>query len=347
MERGTVRGQGHRRAAAPGRGNPAGGPLNVLPRTGFEVELLAPRGASRLDLAVELARRCAGRVLWRFHVDTESSAAPGVRTFWHLTPAFDVLDGAGRLRCSLVDDTTIVADLDATAPPRPGWFRVLSDDPRLLRLVQRYADPEEGIGSVLAPVAEVFGAPVVEVGGVHRLDDVAGATIALAAPLPGERERPCELVTPPFTEDHGERLEELLGPARDLGFSVPLEAAVHVNLDAGPFRDVAVFRRLVELFAGREDLHRRFGTNPHCRRLGALPPDLVDLVGAEWAGWEPLRAAAARTAVTKYCDVDVTRVLGVRSGPDVLEVRLLPGSDDGVAIARQAAQLRGSLRSTR
>ncbi len=28
----------------PGRGNPAGGTLNALPRTGFEVELLAPRG---------------------------------------------------------------------------------------------------------------------------------------------------------------------------------------------------------------------------------------------------------------------------------------------------------------
>ncbi|MEW9264341.1 amidoligase family protein [Kineococcus endophyticus] len=316
-----------------------------MPRTGFEVELLAPRGASRLDLAVDLARRCGGRVVRRFHVDTESSATPGVRAFWHLTPAFDVVDDAGNLRCSLVDDTTIVADLDASAPARPGWFRVLSDDPRLLRLVLRYADPAEGIGSVLTPVAAVFGSQVVEVAGVHRLDDSAGATIALAAPLPGERERPCELVTPPFTDRHDERLEELLAAARDLGFSVPREAAVHVNLDAAGFRDVARFRQVVEFFAAREDLHRRFATNPHCRRLGPLPADLVDLVGRDWPDWESLRAAAARTAVTKYADVDVTRVLRVRPGPDVLEVRLLPGSVDGVAIARQAAQLWGSLRS--
>ncbi|WP_432526123.1 hypothetical protein [Kineococcus mangrovi] len=155
------------------------------------------------------------------------------------------------------------------------------------------------------------------------------------------------MVTPPLTGDHAERLEELLAPARDLGFSVPLEAAVHVNLDAGPFRDVGGFRRVVEFFAGREELHRRFGTNPNCRRLGPLPADLVDLVQRRWPDWDSLRAAAARTAVTKYADVDVTRVLGVRPGPDVLEVRLLPGSADGVAIARQAAQLWGSLRSTR
>ncbi len=51
---------------------------------------------------------------------------------------------------------------------------MLSDDPRLLRLVQRYADPAEGIGSVLAPVAAVFGSEVAEVAGVHRLDDAAG-----------------------------------------------------------------------------------------------------------------------------------------------------------------------------
>ncbi len=287
----------------------------------------------------------------RFHVDTESSATPGVSAFWHLTPAFDVVDGTGTHRCSLVDDTTIVADLDGAAPARPGWFRVLSDDPRLLRLVQRYADPAEGIGSVLAPVAAVFGAQVVEVAGVHRLDDTAGATIALAAPLPGERERPCELVTPPFTDRHAEHLEDLLEPARDLCFSVPREAAVHVNLDAEGFRDVARFRQVVEFFAARDDLHRRFGTNPHCRRLGPLPDELVDLVGRDWPDWESLRAAAARTPVTKYADVDVTRVLGLRPGPDVLEVRLLPGSVDGVAIVRQAAQLWGSLcsagRSTR
>ena len=309
-------------------------------RAGFEVELLAPAGASRLDLAQEIASRAGGSVRRRFHVDTEASATPGVAAFWHLTPAFDVVDAAGEPVCSLVDDTTIVADLDAGAPPRPGWYRILSDDPRLLRLVERHADPAEGIGSVLDPVAELFGAPVREVRGVRRLDDGAGATIAMAAPLPGERERPCEVVTPPWERDHVRHLEELLAPARDLGFTVPAEAAVHVNLDAEPFRDVARFRHVVSVFAGRrEELRERFGTNPRCTRLGPLPADLVELVRADWPDWTSLRAVAARTGVTKFSDVNLTRVLGVRPGPDVLEVRILPGSIDGEEIGRGFDQL--------
>ncbi len=314
-------------------------------RAGFEVELLAPAGASRLDLARELAARAGGSVRRRFHVDTEGSTTPGVRAFWHLTPAFDVLDAAGGPVCSLVDDTTIVADLDATAPPRPGWYRVVSDDPRLLRLVERHADPAEGIGSVLDPVAGLFGTRVREVRGVHRLDDAAGASIALAAPLPGERERPCEVVTPPWADDHARRLEELLGPARDLGFTVPAEAAVHVNLDAAPFRDVRAFRHVVTTFGERRaELAQRFGTNPRCTRLAPLPPDLVELVRADWEDWASLRAAAARTAVTKFSDVNLTRVLGVRPGPDVLEVRTLPGAVDGDSIGARFAQLVDLLR---
>nr|WP_106211871.1 amidoligase family protein [Kineococcus rhizosphaerae] len=319
-----------------------------MSRRGFEVELLAPPGASRFDLAVELAGRSGGRVVRRFHVDTEGSANPGVRTFWHLTPAFDVVGADGELRCSLVDDTTIAADLDAQAPPRPGWYRVVSDEPRLLRLVQRHADPAEGIGSVLATTAELFGTAVREIGGVHRLDDGAGATIAMAAPLPGERERPCEVVTPPFADDHARRLEDLLGPARDLGFTVPTEAAVHVNLDAGPFRDVGAFRHVVRTFGRRrEELRGLFGTNPHCRRLAPLPAELLEVVERDWPDWAAVRAAAAATPVTKFSDVNLTRVLRVRPGPDVLEVRVLPGSIDGVEIARQADQLSEVLRGTR
>jgi hypothetical protein len=320
----------------------------ALPRAGFEVELLAPAGVSRLDLAEEIASRAAGSVHRRFHVDTESSSTPGVATFWHLTPAFDVVDRAGGLLCSLVDDTTIVADLDPKAPAKPGWYRILSDDPRLLRLVERHVDPAEGIGSVLEPVAELFGARVQDVRGVRKLDDRAGATIAMAAPLPGERERPCEVVGPPWEHDHVRHLEDLLRPARDLGFTVPAEAAVHVNLDAAPFRDVERFRHVVTTFGERrEELRTRFRTNPRCTRLAPLPAELVELVRADWPDWATLRTAAARTAVTKFSDVNLTRVLGVRPGPDVLEVRILPGAVDGVAIGEQFGQLVELLRSTR
>ncbi|WP_432522653.1 amidoligase family protein [Kineococcus sp. SYSU DK006] len=309
-------------------------------RAGFEVELLAPPGASRRDLAEDLARRRGGSVRPFFHVDTEGSAVPGVDAFWHLTPGFRVLDAAGEPVCSLVDDTSVVADLDARARPRPGWYRVVSDDARLLRLVARHADPAAGIGSVLGPVAALFGTPVQQLGAVHRVDDAAGATIAMAAPLPGERERVCEVITPPVEAGHEEVLEALLAPARALGFSVPREAAVHVHLDAAPFRDPGRFAAVVRSFGGRRrELHERFGTNPHCRRLAPLPAELVELCARRWPDWESLRAAAARTPVTKFCDLNVTRVLGLRPGPDTLEVRILPGALDGASIAARLADL--------
>jgi len=296
---------------------------------GFELELLAPRGASRRDLADELARRCGGRVRPAFHTDSERSAAVGVERFLHLTPAFDVLDAAGDLRCHLVDDTTIAADLEASAPPRPGWYRVLSDDPRLLRLVAARADPAEGIGSVLAPVAELFGVAVETVGDVRRVQDAAGATIALAAPLPGERERPCEVVTPPLAAGHRAALDALLSAARDLGFTVPREAAVHLHLDGGPFQRVGAFANVVRLFGHwRAALWELLATNPHCRRLAPLPPALLDVVEHPHADWEALRTAAAATGVSKFCDVNLARVLGLRPGAQTLEVRLLPGSLD-------------------
>ncbi|WP_308469967.1 amidoligase family protein [Kineococcus rubinsiae] len=303
---------------------------------GLEVELLAPRGASRRDLADELARRCGGRVRPVFHTDSEPSAAPGVERFLHLTPGFDVLDAAGALRCSLVDDTTIVADLDPGAPPRPGWYRILSDDPRLLRLVAARTDPAEGIGSVLAPVAELFGVEVETLGAVRRVQDAAGATIALAAPLPGERERPCEVVTPPLAAGHREALEPLLSAARDLGFTVPREAAVHLHVDGAPFQQAVAFSNVVRLFGTwRAALWELFATNPHCRRLAPLPAALVELVEEPGADWERLRTQAAGTGVSKFCDVNLARVLGLRPGPQTLEVRLLPGAIDADEVLAQ------------
>ncbi|WP_323132651.1 amidoligase family protein, partial [Kineococcus indalonis] len=277
------------------------------------MELLAPRGRSRRDLAAELARRAGGSVRPVFHTGSEASAAPGVERFWHLTPGFEVLDAAGAPLCRLVDDTTIVRDLDPAAAPVPGWYRVVSDDARLLRLVAAHADPAAGIASVLDPVAALFGTRTRTTGAVVRLEDGAGASIALAAPLPGERERPCEVVTPPLERDHLAALEALLAPARALGFTVPAEAAVHLHLDAAPFRDVAAFRGVVRLFGPwGAGLRHLLGTNPACRRLGAPAPQLVELAEREWSSWEELRAAAAGTGVSKYRDVNLTGVLGTR-----------------------------------
>lgn len=311
-------------------------------RTGFEVELLAPAGSDRRVLADDLAVRCGGSVRRSFHTDSEPSAVPGVGVFRHLSPAFDVVGPDGAPVARLVDDITIESDLAAaprTPPGHRGWFRVLCDDARLLRLVERHVDPEATLPDVLAPVAALFGTRVELLGASARVNDATGATVAVAMPVPGGRERPCEVVTPPLTRDHGAALDALLAPARALGFTVPAEAAVHLHVDAAPFRRSAAFANLVRLFGRwREPLWAALGTNPACRRLAPLPADLVALVDRDAdLPWPELAAAARATGLTKYADVNLTQLVAARPARDTVEVRILPGSSDAAEVLGRAA----------
>lgn len=305
-------------------------------RTGFEIELMAPPGLSRRTLADDLAARCGGRVRPVWHHDSEPSLVPGLGRFLHLTQGFEVRGPDDRLVCTLVDDVTLLDGLDPRAPAPDGWFRVLSDDARLLALLAAHSDPGGTLPGVLDDTAELWGTAVEPIGDVYRLDDPAGITIALAAPAGGERERPCEIVTPPLTGDHGAALEKLLGPARALGFTVPLEAAVHLHLDGPPFRRPYALANVIRLFAyWREPLRALLQTNPACRRLAPLPAPLVDAVRGTPSRDDLVRAAAAGQ-LTKFFDVNLTQLLRDKPRRDTLEVRILPGAADTADIMNRA-----------
>jgi Putative amidoligase enzyme len=307
--------------------------LELHRRIGFELELLAPRGSSRRTLADALAQACGGHVQPVWHEDSEPSLVKRLGRFLHLTQGFAVFRDSGDLLCTLVDDVTIVADLDPSRPALPGWHRLLTDDPRLLHLLARVSDPGGPLETALEGAASLWGVTAEQHGKVWRVES-AGATIALATTLGGERERPCEIITPPLVANHAEALEELLGPARDLGFTVPVEAAVHVHLDGAPFRDAAAFANVVRLFAyWREPLRELLGTNPNCRRLAPLPAELVDLVTGTPTR-EELRDAASRGGLTKFFDVNLTQLLRDAPVRDTIEVRILPGTvvaDEAIA----------------
>ena len=326
---------------------PRSGPLTE--RIGFEVELLAPPGRSRADLADLVAERSGGLVRRFFHTDSEPSLVPGMDHFIHLTQGFAVEDADGRPLARLVDDITIRHDLDPQAPPRPGWYRIISDEPRLMRLTHRLADPLAPLHTVLDPLAEAFGVRAEHVDGVVRVDDGEGATVAMGAPLPGERERPCEVITPPIDHDHRARLEELLAPARQLGFTVPAEAAVHLHVDAEPLRDVHTFANLVRLFsAWRGRLREALGTNPRCRRLAPLPTAVVELVrdGVPHR-WPDLCAAVSGLGLTKFADVNLTALVAPRAVKDTVEIRCLPGSIDADAVLARAELVESLLQRCR
>lgn len=316
---------------------------------GCELELLAPPGSSRRALAEAYARAAGGSVRAFFHPQSELSLVPNTPVFENLTLGFEAVDADGRPIASCVDDLTLVDDLDRSRPPREGWFRVISDDARLLNLVARTGRADAGPLEAVARVAELFGTePEVFPEGMVRVTDRNRAPIAIATPLPGERERPCEIVTPPLAGDHAARLDALLGPARDLGFTVPKEAATHVHFDGAALRDPRAFRNLVRLVATWSPaLKRLVGTNPRCRRLGAWPAALHDVVeAADFVAldWEEAQARLAEVGLTKYCDVNVKNIVHDVPDKPTIEVRVLPGTIETVAILDGAALFEGLLR---
>lgn len=306
-------------------------------RIGFEIELMAPPGVSRRSLADDLAARTGGRVRPVWHRDSEPSLVPGLGRFLNLTLGFAVDRPDGSPLCTLVDDITLIDGLDPRTPAPPGWFRVLSDDSRLLGLLAERCDPAAPLDTVLDPAAALWGVKPEQIGDVVRLDDATGSTIALAAPAGGERERPCEVITPPLAANHHEALAELLTPARELGFTVPVEAAVHLHFDGGPFRRAPALANVVRLFAHwREPLRALLQTNPACRRLAPLPGPLVAAT-TQRPGWDELKRAADEGGLTKFFDVNLTQLFAEHPIRDTVEVRILPGAIDPGEIVNRAA----------
>ncbi len=316
---------------------------------GVEAELMAPAGASRATLAERIAHAHDGRVRRGFLAQTEPSKAPGVEVFDNLTLAFRVERQDGSWVASCVDDLTLQHDLDRSAPPQPGWFRVLSDDRRLLHLVMQLGSAEGSLDDALAPLATAFGTELERFpGGMRRVRDIAGAPVALGAPLPGERERPCELVTAPITDDHGATLDALLGHARALGFFVPRESATHVHFDARPLHSAAAVRNLVRLWTTwSATLRALVGTNPACRQLGDWPEALhrcVEAPGFVALDWPQARAALAGVGLSKFCDFNLLGLASERPSKPTVEVRVLPGAIETEPIVMGAALFESVLR---
>lgn len=312
-------------------------------KLGVEIELLAPPGRSRQDLAVAIATHTTGAQVRRiFHPQGEPSKVPGTPVFENLTLGFVVEDAQGNMLAQCVDDLTLQDDLDRQHPPRPGWYRIVSDDARLLRLIMRHADPAAPLQTVLDPIASLFGTRVEQgEGGMARVRDESGASIAIGAPLPGERERPCELITPPIESDHLDRLEDLLGLARSLGFGIPAEGAIHLHFDATPLCSASAVVNLVTLLGLHgETLKQQLGANPRCRRLGAWPQELFDLVASPTfvhLTWEEAQAQLAQLSLTKYCDFNLRNLVHSVPNKHTFEVRILPVWLHGQQIVEAAA----------
>ena len=298
-------------------------------RMGVEVELLAPPGKSRLDLASTIARSYGAKLERFFLPQTEPSLVLGTPVFHNLTLGFRIAHREGGWIASCVDDLSLQSDLNREAAPVPGWYRILSDDERLLRLISNQCDAHEPGDQVLNPLASLFGT-VAEMGpdGMVRVNDSHGATIAIAAPLPGERERACELVTAPLESHHQQHLDRLLGAARSLGFYAPVEGATHLHFDAGALQSAGAMANLVHLWKTHAPCIKRLvGTNPHCRRLGEWPGELFEAIAApdfRTLSWPEAQARLKKLPLTKFCDLNIVNCLHALPTRNTIEIRTLP-----------------------
>ncbi len=325
------------------------GALVEIGKMGVEIELLAPPKRSRRDLAEAIAVQHGANVRRFFHPQVEPSKALNTPFFENLTLGFKVGDAEGNVLAQCVDDLTLQDDLDRRSPPKPGWYRIVSDDARLLRLAMLHTDAEAPLHEVLLPLARLFGTDMQEgEGGMVRVADQSGASIAIGARLPGERERPCELITPPIDTDHLNHLEALLEPARTLGFLVPAEGAIHLHFDAAPLCKASTLANLVRFLGVHSDrLKTRMGTNPNCRRMGLWPPELFELVtekGFVDLEWEDASELLGKLNLTKYCDFNIRNFIHFVPGKHTFEVRILPVWLDPRKIVEAAALFAGILR---
>ena len=300
-------------------------------KKGFEIELLAPTGSSRKHLADRIADTAGGTVHTRFYPQSEPSLVPGLPVFETLVLAFDVVDVNGNQIALFTDDLTLTADLNRSAPPEPGWMRILSDDARILALAERHCDPGQPRDRVLEPLAELFGTELERSSdGICKVVDSLKRSVAMAAELPGERDRPCEIITPPVTGDPAVVLRPLLTAAREMEFTIPAEAAVHVHFDAEPLCSAQVLSKLIlALETHRDFLRKHLRTNPRCSRLGPNSAEILDLLRSETfqtAHWPEARKLLSARKPTKYCDFNLFNIAHALPAKHTFEVRILPGS---------------------
>jgi hypothetical protein len=312
-------------------------------KCGFEIELMAPKGRTRQELAQRVAARIGGQVEKFFHQQSEPSKVVGMPVFHNLGPGFRVVDGNGRWYADFVDDLTLKAGLDADAPSLPGWYRIVSDDVRFLQLVIRQCSPLAPQHRVLEPIAALFGTQLERnASGMCKVVDGRKAAITIVSGLPGERERPCEIVTAPLENERKAVLQLLTEEALALGFTVPLESATHIHFDGRRLCSAGAMSNVIRLFRMHGNaLKERCHTNPACVRLGPWPKAIMRVVerpGFSNLPWTQAVEALLEAKTVKYCDFNIQNLLVPIGDKVTFEVRILPTQLEPAKVLEKAQE---------
>lgn len=311
-------------------------------KCGFEVELMAPKGKSRETLASTLAGSLGGLTRRRFYPQSEVDTASEGKGYESLTLAFDVLDAQGHTQFTLADDVTLNADIDSCLVGADGWYRILSTQRTHCDLVEAQCDATASLDDVLRPLARLFHTEVRLGAEGLRIVDSKTATVAVALPLAGDRERACEIITRPFQSGENVRaaLQSAFALAKVEQFFVPKESATHIHFDGTRLQDPTVLRNLVAVFHRfRLVLRRRFATNEACVRLGPWHRNLFELVFSDAflnMKWSEAARHLHGTAASKFCDFNIINLFEPFAAKKTFEVRILPTTLEANALVDAA-----------
>lgn len=297
-------------------------------KVGLELELLAPPGLTRDDLARALARELGGAVTfgWKYH---GAGALPDGRPDCRLTSAARV-EVKGKWFASFVDDPTLRDDL----PERDALsFAARTDDVRLAAFIERrcwHRDARQRLHALTT----TFDARETEEG----LVDPWGLPLVRWHVEPAERARVCEVVLRPLADrERPAVLRRVMRRAAALGFTVPLEAAVHAHFDAAPFRSTRALRRLVLEWSA--EWRARFEPNPRCRKLGPFPEPVrrVAREASDDDAFEVIAAGVLLAGLGRELDLNLLGLVERFPRHPTVEVRCLPGSLDAEATLQRLA----------
>ena len=319
-------------------------------KQGYEIELMAPKGKSRCDLAKSMAHRLRGRFEPIFYPQSEKWEKGLTSAFETLTPGFRIVDHSGRTFGLLVDDITLRHDLNKDAAETPGWYRILSPLKENIRVARSLCDPSASLEGSLQSIAERLGTAV-QVGQnhLHFVNDKEGNTLFFALPVVGERERACEFISCPlggtweFVEKY---LQLVLDCAHELGFFVPKESATHVHFDGSALKNSVIVRKLAMNWMEEGiSLKERSDTNPNCTRLGSWPQAFLNFIaepGFEKLDWSDAAQGIRDSGIVKWCDLNLLNLVDPESEKCTVEFRYLKTSfraSEIIARSKECEQL--------
>lgn len=318
--------------------------LGAMRRTGFELELLAPRGKARRDLAEALAAKLGAGTRIEYGLKYHSDAIHASRRpVCHLTPAYRIRTSDGRVLATIVDDNTINKDLDADAPDQPELFRFVVDDLRIAIWLERHSWTHAwGLDTIFAQLTKTFDGTVLP-RGVHPAQhpehrvviDPVGHALGVVALYGGERERVSEIVTAPLWPYEREAvLDLLLETAAGLGFACPHEAALHLHLDRQPWMNTGSLKRLILGFSeARTSILETLSPNPACTKLGPFSARTIEAAGSSASmNFDAFCKLLRATGATKYADINILGLINEPPLHPTLEVRCLPMSMEAARI---------------